>query len=242
MAKTLWEKYLVHYGWQSQIMTDQGRSFESSLIKELCTLAQTKKIRTTPYRPESNRACERFNAILINMIGTLNKDENKDWLEWVSALTYAYNCMVSTITGFMPYYLMYWRMPLIGIDVKYGVTLPEISNKNRQNFVQNRESWLKWAFKMAKEHAEKEMARHKYYHDHKIHCMRLEVGNKVLVHIKAFGADHKIIEKLENDPYIIEECMAGKPVYKVKPVHDVTGTKSWILHRIMSYPIKSITS
>ena len=69
IAKTLWKQYLVHYGWPSQIMTDQGRSFESSLIKELCTLAQTKKIRTTLYRPESNGACERFNATLINMIG-----------------------------------------------------------------------------------------------------------------------------------------------------------------------------
>ena len=48
VAKTLWEQYLVHYGWPSQIMTDQGRSFESSLIKELCALAQTKKIRTNP--------------------------------------------------------------------------------------------------------------------------------------------------------------------------------------------------
>ena len=47
VAKTLWEQYPVHYGWPSQIMTDQGRSFESSLFKELCTLTQTKKIRTT---------------------------------------------------------------------------------------------------------------------------------------------------------------------------------------------------
>ena len=129
VAKTLWEQYLVHYGWPSQIMTNQGQSFESSLIKELCALAQTKKIRTTPYRPESNGACERFNATLINMIRTLGHNDKKDWPKWVSALTYAHNCMVSMVTGFMPYYLMYGRRPLISINVEYIVTLPEISAK-----------------------------------------------------------------------------------------------------------------
>ena len=77
VAKTLWEQYLVHYGWPSQIMTDQERSFESSLIKELCALAQTKKIRMTLYRPDLNGACERFKTTLIKMSGTLNQDEKK---------------------------------------------------------------------------------------------------------------------------------------------------------------------
>ena len=61
-AKTMWENYLIHYVWPSPILTDQGRSFKSSLIKELCSLAQTKKICTTPCRPEANGACKHFNA------------------------------------------------------------------------------------------------------------------------------------------------------------------------------------
>ena len=48
VAQTLREQYLVHYGWPSQIMTDQGRSFKRSLIKELCALAQIEKVRITP--------------------------------------------------------------------------------------------------------------------------------------------------------------------------------------------------
>ena len=38
-VKTLWENYLVHYGWPASILTDQGRSFENNLIKELCSIA-----------------------------------------------------------------------------------------------------------------------------------------------------------------------------------------------------------
>ena len=58
VARTLWENFLVHYGWPEKILTDQGKSFENNLIQELCELAQVKKLRTSPYHPETNGQCE----------------------------------------------------------------------------------------------------------------------------------------------------------------------------------------
>ena len=46
VAITLWENFLVQYGWPANILTDQGQG-ESKLIKELCALAQVHKLRTT---------------------------------------------------------------------------------------------------------------------------------------------------------------------------------------------------
>ena len=48
VAHTLWENFLVHYGWPEKIITDQGKSFENNLFPELCNLAQVKK---TMYQP-----------------------------------------------------------------------------------------------------------------------------------------------------------------------------------------------
>ena len=61
VANTLWERFFAHYGFPEKILSDQGRNFESKLIAELCQLVQVKKLRTTPYRPEGNGACEWFN-------------------------------------------------------------------------------------------------------------------------------------------------------------------------------------
>ena len=47
VAKTLWENFLMHYGWPEKILTDQGKSFENNLIWELCELAQVKKLHTS---------------------------------------------------------------------------------------------------------------------------------------------------------------------------------------------------
>ena len=38
MEKTLWDKFIVHYGLPKKILTDQGRNFESQLVADLCEL------------------------------------------------------------------------------------------------------------------------------------------------------------------------------------------------------------
>ena len=58
VAKTLWENFLVHYGWPEKIITDQGKLFENQLIKELCKLVEVQKLRTTLYRPQTNGNCK----------------------------------------------------------------------------------------------------------------------------------------------------------------------------------------
>ena len=41
------------------------------------------------------------------MLGTLPTHAKKNWQEWVTALTHAYNCTDSSVTGLSPYFLMF---------------------------------------------------------------------------------------------------------------------------------------
>ena len=91
VARTLWENFLVHYGQPAEILTDQGKSFKNNLIRELCELAQVKKLHTSPYHPETNGQFEHFNVTLIGMLGTLPTHAKKIWQEWIATLTHAYN-------------------------------------------------------------------------------------------------------------------------------------------------------
>ena len=104
VAKVLWKNFLVNYGWPEKILTDQGKNFESSLVRELCELAWIQKLRTTPYHPETNGQCEHFNQMLVNMMGTLLTNAKKNWQEWVSTLVSVYNSAVSNATSFSPYF------------------------------------------------------------------------------------------------------------------------------------------
>ena len=42
-SKTLWDKFIVHYGLPEMILLDQGRNFKSQLVADLCKLMGTQK-------------------------------------------------------------------------------------------------------------------------------------------------------------------------------------------------------
>ena len=50
------------------IHTNQGWNFESGLIRNICQLLGVKKIRTNPYRPESDGLVEHFNTTLMDKL------------------------------------------------------------------------------------------------------------------------------------------------------------------------------
>ena len=77
-AKTLWDKFIVHYGLPKRILSDQGQNFESQLVADLCMLMGMQKIWTSPYHPQTNGQCERFNSTLIGMLGTLPPEKKSE--------------------------------------------------------------------------------------------------------------------------------------------------------------------
>ena len=121
VARVLFTQFFTQYGWPTKLITDQGPQFEGKLFQQLAREAKMRKIRTTPYHPEGNAQCERFNQTLLNMLGTMPSNAKKEWQEWVSAMTHAYNCTVSRTTGFAPYYLMFGREPKIPIDIELNL-------------------------------------------------------------------------------------------------------------------------
>ena len=106
-VKLLWNNFILHYGFPSKIITDQGQNFESELIENLCQLAEVQKLRSSPYHPQTNGQCESFNGTLLNMLRTLTPEQKRDWKSHIPALVHTYNCTSNAATGFSPYYLLF---------------------------------------------------------------------------------------------------------------------------------------
>ena len=186
VARMLWDQYFMKYGIPEKIISDQGRNFESKLISELCKLGRIQKLRTSPYRPQTNGQYERFNSTLISMIGTLPPDTKRNWQAQIATLVHGYNCTKSSATGYKPYTLMFGCEPLLPIDVEFGICTPDVAAVTTHKYVQKLKNKMKWAFKKATEISLKESTRQKKYYDRKIKCSKLKTGDLVLVHQKGF--------------------------------------------------------
>ena len=54
VAQKLVNEMFFRFSIPDQILSDQGRQFESAIIDELCKLLQIQKSRTTPYHPQGD--------------------------------------------------------------------------------------------------------------------------------------------------------------------------------------------
>ena len=236
-AKLLWNNFILHYGFPERIITDQGRNFESELIGHLCQLAGVQKLRTSPYHPQTNGQCERFNGTLLNMLGTLTPEQKKDWKSHVPALVHAYNCTRNAATGFSPYFLLFGRKPRLPVDVEFGLQRGgQRGSPGESNYISQLKRRLQFAYRKAKCMAQKQQARHRGLYNLQYRGAILSVGDLVLVKQTAWKGRHKIQDKWEDREYqVVDQPTPGIPVYTVKYL---TGGQTKVLHRNPLLPLQ----
>lgn len=154
VAKALWNDFFIHYGIAERLHSDQGRDFESAVIKDLCLLLGIKKTRTTPYHPSGNPV-ERFNRTLLQMLGTLQEENKIKCCDYVQPLVHAYNSTKNDTTGFSPYQLMFGRQPSLPVDVAFGIKPEGEKRVSHAEYIKKLRESLQESYKIAVEYSRK---------------------------------------------------------------------------------------
>jgi transposase InsO family protein len=218
-ARVLFDHFIVHYGVPAKIHSDQGRNFESKIIKELCKIMEIEKSRTTPYHPMGNGLVERFNRSLLQMLGTLEADKKKNWKDYLPSVVHAYNCTKHQSTGFSPYKLMFGRDPKLPVDIEFGLN----SESNPQDhdyskFVDSLNKQLEYAWKLASEQQSKVCSKQKNHYDIKQRGARLEIGDRVLIRNVELKGLNKLADKWQDVAYVVKsQSNPDIPVFTVSP-------------------------
>lgn len=160
--------------------SDQGRQFESLLVKGICRLLQIKKTRTSPYHPQSDGLVERFNRTLLQMLATCAKANPANWEDHVRAVCFAYNTSSQASTGYSPFYLMYGREARLPIDLTFqngprqDVPLSDYARQLQFN--------LNQAYNLVRSKLGDVQCRQKALYDQKVHGKPFSKGDLVWLH------------------------------------------------------------
>ena len=239
-AQVLFNNFFVHYGFPARLHSDQGRNFESKVIKELCVLGGIDKSRTTPYHPMGNGQCERFNRTLLEMLGTLEPKQKSDWRSYVAPLVHVYNCTKHETTRFSPYFLLFGREPRMAIDLLLPPSDAEPA-KSYSAYIADLRKRMQHAQEVVVDRIQKAGEASKAWYSKKVRGATLHPGDQVLVRQVGFQGKHKIADRWEEDVYVVTtQPNPSIPVFTVRQLEGKGRPRT--LHRNMLLPVRSVPS
>eukprot|EP00731_Ephydatia_muelleri_P024465 Em0016g736a len=168
VAKCVVNEFICRFGVPEQLHSDQGRNFESKVIKNICDLLQIRKTRTSPYHPQSDGLVERFNRTLLNLLSTAVVDAERDWGVQLPLLMFAYRTSMHETNGVTPFEMMFGREVVLPEHLMFN--LPVSTEQVLQEGVEYVD-YLKKRFQLVhqyvRQNAQKGMQRQKTGYDQK---------------------------------------------------------------------------
>ena len=98
------------FGIPKILHSDQGRNFESTILRQTLQVFGIKKSRTTAYHPQGDGMVERFNRSLLQLLRSY-VEKQEDWEKYLPMMLFAYRTAVHSSTGVTPFMLMFGRQP-----------------------------------------------------------------------------------------------------------------------------------
>lgn len=233
-ANALWRYVIQPFGCPEIFHSDQGTNFESRVIHELCQLYGCKKTHTTPYHPQGNGGCERFNQTLLSLLGTLEEEQQGHWVDRLPAMVQAYNNSVHSTTGYAPTYLMFRRHVRLPMDMLLGTTAGE-EGGSLTDWVTGHHQRLQSAYERVSGRINRAALKNKRLYDRTAREAPLLPGERVLVRDNRRQGKGKLSDRWEAQPFVVlRQPHPDQPVYALRPEGKAGPER--VLHRNLIRP------
>ena len=182
-ATFIFNNIICRYGMVEQILTDQGVNYESRLIKQLCSLVGSDKLRTSTYHAPGNGTAERPNKTLKPNIAKFVNDKHDDWDRYVQLAISAYNNSFHSTIKMTPYEALFGRKSVIVADVILNNQLPpDTKLRDISEFVKALRSHADFVSQVVRENTLIAKERQKANYDRFIKCSNeFKVGDYVKI-------------------------------------------------------------
>lgn len=205
-AKVLVDEVILKYGCPNQLLTDNGSHFTSRLFNHVTSLCGAVHVFTTPYNPQANGLCERFNSTMCDSLAALCNGK-KNWHDHLSKVVFSYNTSRHSTTKFTPFEMMFGRLCKLPFDLPKKTTIIE-----PHQYVEDLYRYLNDINGMAQLNIEQAQAKSKTRHDaHRTNDLH-DIGQ--FVYIRRLGLNRKLSSKYVGPFQIIQQM--NHSIYRVQ--------------------------
>lgn len=208
VARALVQEWFHKFGPPARIHSDRGRNFESLLIQQLCQMYGIQKSRTTPYHPQGNAQCERFNRTLHDLLRTLPETEKRRWPHHLSQLTFAYNVTPHQTTGHTPYYLMFGHHPRLPVDFLLGTREAVPDTNSLEEWVEKHQQSVRMTHEHVRQRSEELALRRNQSHNEQVNDAGFQEGDLIYLRNHPCGRN-KIQDYWNSVVYRVVRCPSG---------------------------------
>ena len=217
-AEVILNEVIARYGVPLEIISDQGRNYESLIFSELCRLLEIRKTRTSPGNPKCNGLTERFNKTLLRMIKAYLKGEDCNWDKNLGCLAAAYRASRHESTNMTPNMLMLGRQVRLPSELLFGSGTNHVGEEitSYGDYVDKLKERMQKAHEITRKHLNQVAERQQRDHDFKINLNRYKQGSlvwyrsgKSQLHITpklrcAYEGPYLVLKQVNDLDYIIQ--------------------------------------
>ena len=206
-ASSVLNEFISRWGCPLTMHSDQGRTYESKVFKELCRMLEICKSRTSVRNQRGNGQSERFNRTLLRMIKAYLCCEKKQWDQHLGCLAGAYRATPNEATKKTPNLMTMEREVRLQAELVFGSTgaYQEQEITSYGDYVDKLRSRMQHAHEIARNHLASAAKRRKGIYDTKVALNRYETGDMDWCCAEARKV--RVMPKLEpayDGPYLIK--------------------------------------
>lgn len=109
VARNFVNNYILRYGIPSEILTDQGTEFISSVFSEICSLLKITKLHSTAYHHQTLGSLENTHKSLGAFLRIQCQENRSNWSTWLPYWCFAFNTTVHSETKYSPFELVFGK-------------------------------------------------------------------------------------------------------------------------------------
>ena len=202
-------------GLPNEILNDNGSQFVSGLMKEVARLLSISWVCSSPYHPQSNGLCEKWNGSLKRMLRRMCAERTYDWDRYLEPLMFAYREAPQESTRFSPFELLYGRHVRGPMDILRELWTNEQVDgevKNVYRYIFDLRNRIEDTCKLASQNLLTAQLRHKKHFDKRTKTRMLSKNDQVLVMLPT--DNNKLLMRWKG-PYVVLEKV-GLTDYRIQ--------------------------